>query len=117
LAERCSELLKEKIITDRTIIDVMAFTKKAKSISVIDGDDFCDYAKKFVREYNYLFYVSPEGIEIEDNGIRITDIQYRDEIDKEIKMLLHQYVPVYHTIKGTTIERIQQIYDVVWNNG
>lgn len=117
LAERCSELLKEKIITDRTIIDVMAFTKKAKSISVIDGDDFCDYAKRFVREYDYLFYVSPEGIEVEDNGVRTTDTQYRDEIDKEIRMLLHQYVPIYYTIKGTTIERIQQIYDVVWNNG
>jgi len=117
LAERCSELLKEKIITDRTIIDVMAFTKKAKSISVIDGDDFCNYAKRFIREYDYLFYVSPEGIEVEDNGVRTTDIQYRDEIDKEIKMLLHKYVPVYYTIKGTIPERIQQIYDVIWNNG
>jgi len=117
LAERCSELLKEKIITDRTIIDVMAFTRQAKSISVIDGDDYCEYAKRFIREYDYLFYVSPDGVEMEDNGIRTTDIQYREKIDQEIRMLLHQYVPTYYTIKGTTEERIQQIYDVVWNNG
>ncbi len=117
LAERCSELLKEKIITDRTIIDVMAFTRQAKSISIIDGDDYCDYAKRFITEYDYLFYVSPEGVEMEDNGVRTTDIEYRDKIDKEIRMLLFQYAPMCHKIKGTTEERIQQIYDVVWNNG
>jgi len=118
LAERCNELLKEKVVTDRTIIDVMAFTRKAISISVIDGDDYCEYAKRFLREYDYLFYVSPEGVEMEDNGVRTTDIQYREKIDQEIRMLLHQYVPTYHTIKGTTEERIQQIYDtVVWDNG
>jgi hypothetical protein len=32
LAERASELMQENIITDRTIIDIMAFTKAAKSI-------------------------------------------------------------------------------------
>ena len=118
LAERASELLNGNIITDRTIIDVMAFTRKAISISVIDGDDYCEYAKRFLREYDYLFYVSPEGVEMEDNGVRTTDIQYREKIDQEIRMLLHQYVPTYHTIKGTTEERIQQIYEtLVWDNG
>ena len=32
LAERCAELMREKVITDRTVIDVMAFTQCAKSI-------------------------------------------------------------------------------------
>ena len=47
LAERCSELIQPNIITDRTIIDVMAFTQSAKSITYIDGDAFCDYAARF----------------------------------------------------------------------
>ena len=33
LAERASELIEEKIITNRTIIDVMAFTKSEKSVT------------------------------------------------------------------------------------
>ena len=32
LAERCAELMHDNIITDRTIIDVMAFTMNARSI-------------------------------------------------------------------------------------
>ena len=32
LAERCSELFQDNIITDRTLIDVMAFTSLAKTI-------------------------------------------------------------------------------------
>ena len=35
-----------------------------------------------------MFYISPEGIEMEDNGIRETDLEYRKEIDKEIQKLV-----------------------------
>jgi deoxyadenosine/deoxycytidine kinase len=34
LAERVTELMQDNIITDRTIIDVMAFTQCAKKVSV-----------------------------------------------------------------------------------
>jgi deoxyadenosine/deoxycytidine kinase len=74
LAERASELMCENIITDRTIIDVMAFTKAAKSIDYHEADDFQTLAARLLSEYDYIFYVSPEGVEIEDNGVRETDI-------------------------------------------
>ena len=35
LAERTSELILEKVVTDRTVLDVMAFTNNAKSISLV----------------------------------------------------------------------------------
>ena len=34
--------MQEKLITDRTILDVMAFTNTAKRVSYIDGDAFED---------------------------------------------------------------------------
>ena len=40
LAERAAELINKNIITDRTIIDVIAFTHLAKSISYISADKF-----------------------------------------------------------------------------
>ena len=43
LAERCAELINEKIITDRTVIDVMAFTKNAKTIDFKDKEYFEDF--------------------------------------------------------------------------
>ena len=113
LAERVTELMQDCLITDRTIIDVMAFTNCAKRVSYIDGDAFANYASRFVRQYDYIFYISPEGMDIEDNGVRETDATYRAEIDKEIKKLLNKYRPIYFELKGTTNERINQMMNII----
>jgi len=116
LAERCAELMHDNIITDRTIIDVIAFTKSAKSINVLDKDELEQYASMFVSEYDYIFYISPEGLPIEDNTVRETDPEYRDLIDFNIKHLLQSYshrLKSVYIIKGPTKERIQQILNVV----
>ena len=115
LAERCGELMYDDIITDRTIIDVMAFTQNAKSIPYQDKDKFIEYAKEFIREYDYIFYISPEGLPIEDNGVRETDEHYRDVIDFTITSFIRKYAYMMkniETIKGTTEERIQQILNI-----
>ena len=63
-----------------------------------------------MNEYDILFYVSPEGVEIEDNGVRETDDNYRMAIDKEIKSIIqmHRNNKVI-TIKGTIEERVTQV--------
>ena len=117
LAERCAELMNENIITDRTIIDVMAFTKAAKSIEYYDAEAFCDAAYKLVSEYDYVFYVSPVGVKMEDNGVRETDLKYRETIDSIIKLLLYRS---NHKIKklvelsGTTEERIAKMIETIF---
>jgi len=113
LAERVTELMQDKLITDRTVLDVMAFTNCAKKVSYIDGDAFADYAFRFVKQYDYIFYISPDGMGIEDNGIRDTNADYRKEIDEEIQKLLLKYRPVYFELKGTTEERIEQIMKTI----
>jgi len=116
LAERCAELMHKDIITDRTIIDVMAFTMNAKSIDYKDKEAFEQYAIEFLREYDYVFYISPEGIPIEDNGVRETDEYYRDVIDFSITTLIKRYshrMDNIEVIKGTTEERIEQILKFV----
>jgi mRNA deadenylase 3'-5' endonuclease subunit Ccr4 len=74
--------MKENVITDRTVLDVIAFTNLAKSIDFKDKEYFEDYARVFVGQYDYIFYISPEGTVMEDNGVRETDENYRDLIDK-----------------------------------
>ena len=116
LAERCAELMRDNVITDRTIIDVMAFTQNAKSIARQDKEIFEDYAKEFLREYDYIFYISPDGLSIEDNGVRETDEYYRDIIDFSITSLIRKYGHMMNnvtTIKGSTEERIEQIFNVI----
>jgi hypothetical protein len=109
LAERASELMCDNIITDRTIIDVMAFASASKSMNILDKDAFTDFASHLISEYDHIFYVSPEGIEIEDNGVRETDAEYRDLIDFTILNIInrfHHLIKKYHNISGSTEERI-----------
>lgn len=112
LAERASELFHDNIITDRTVIDVMAFTRLAKSIPYYVADDLCQAASYLIKEYDYIFYISPKGVEIEDNGVRTIDPEYRKEVDLEIKGLLNKYASKNQRIiklKGSTEERIRKI--------
>ena len=116
LAERASELMCENIITDRTIIDVMAFTKAAKSIDYHEADDFQTLAARLLSEYDYIFYVSPEGVDMEDNGVRETDIEYRELIDFIIQNIIKRYkykFKNYTIISGSTEERIAQVKSVL----
>ena len=116
LAERCSELYDENIITDRTLIDVMAFTALAKTIPLTFSYNFNDLCQDLLSEYDYIFYISPDGIPIEDNGVRETDEYYRDIIDFSIVSLIKKYAHMANkieTIKGSTEERIKQILNVV----
>ena len=118
LAERAGELMQENIITDRTIIDVMAFAKCSKSMNYLEAQDFCDFAANMLNEYDYIFYVSPEGVEIEDNGIRETDAVYRKMIDETIQLLLNKYnhkIKNLNTLSGTTEERIAQMKEVIFS--
>jgi len=118
LAERASELMQENIITDRTIIDVMSFAKASKSMNYYDAEKFCEFARTLLHEYDYLFYVSPKGVEMEDNGVRETDLQYRETIDSIIK---HQLDSNKHRIKklvritGSTEERIAQVKSALFS--
>jgi nicotinamide riboside kinase len=116
LAERASELMQKNIITDRTVIDVMAFALSATSISHIQAEDFVTFSNHLIQEYDYLFYVSPEGVEIEDNGVRTTDLEYRKKIDTEIRILLRKYnhkIKNFIEIKGSTEERIKQVKEAL----
>jgi nicotinamide riboside kinase len=110
LAERASELLRENVLTDRTIWDVCAFTFSAKSIDWFSKRSFVEAAMHLREQYDVVFYVSPEGVPIEDNGVRTIDEEYRNKIDWVIRESLEEYKPkklVY--IKGTTEERIATI--------
>ena len=116
LAERATELMVENIITDRTIWDVCAFTSLAKSMDGNEKYHFEKAAMQLRGEYDLVIYVSPEGVEIEDNGVRETNSEYRDQIDYQIKNLLERYPPKnLLKISGSTEDRIKTIIDYIYN--
>ena len=110
MAERAQELMYDNLLTDRTIWDVCAFTLSAKSIKWKGKQSLVEAATTLMPYYDIVFYISPEGIEIEDNGVREINPAYRNKIDYGIKSLLKEYPPAkLIEIKGTTEERIIEI--------
>ena len=66
-----------------------------------------------INEYDVLFYVSPKGVEIEDNGVRETDANYRMAIDREINSIIQMHRGNAITIIGTVEERIEQVKNTI----
>ena len=117
LAERASELMQENIITDRTIIDVMSFAQCSKSMNYLDKDKFEQFAACLIHEYDHIFYVSPLGVNIEDNGVRETNVKYRKEIDQTIQHYLNKYgyrIKNVTLISGPTEERIERVKQAIF---
>ena len=109
-AERSIELMQPNIITDRTVYDVCAFTLSAKSIGWYEKRYFTEVLMALRTEYDAIIYVSPEGISIEDNGVRETDVKYREQIDITIREMLVEFKPKkLITVSGSTEERINTI--------
>ncbi len=114
-SERASELMQKNIITDRTVIDVMAFNSLSKSMTATESYFLNHTLECLINEYDYLFYVSPAGVNMEDNGVRETDTTYRDNINKKILEILDLNNVKYTTIQGTTEERIKNVKSVVFS--
>ena len=114
-SERASELMQKNIITDRTVIDVMAFNSLSKSMTATESYFLNHTLECLISEYDYLFYVSPVGVNMEDNGVRETDTTYRDNINKKILEILDLNSVKYTTIQGTTEERIKNVKSVVFS--
>ena len=111
-SERSLELLHPNIITDRTIIDVIAFNELSRSIPFYQKADFRSLAYNLISEYDYIFYISPEGVDIEDNGVRTIDPVYRMAIDNEIQSICNKHIGQiknYAELTGSTEERIHKI--------
>ena len=115
-SERAAELMQEKIITDRTVIDVMAFSELSKSMEAHEKHYLTSTLYYLIKDYDILFYVSPEGVEIEDNGVRETDKDYRLEVHHKISSILGMFGGMAGKvirISGTTEERIEQVKNAV----
>ena len=69
-----------------------------------------------IKDYDVIFYVSPKGVEIEDNGVRTTDATYRNSIDMKIKSIIRMHrssIKKLAHLQGSTENRIKQIKDTL----
>jgi nicotinamide riboside kinase len=116
-SERAAELMQEKIITDRTVIDVMAFCELSKSMSKIEKESINNTLLHLICEYDIIFHIDDLSIPIEDNGVRETNENYRLDIANKIQEIIteHRYQSKIINISGTTENRVNQIKSVLDN--
>ena len=79
--------MQENIITDRTIIDVMAFCELSKSMSKAEKDHINGVLWHLIREYDIIFHIDDLSVPMEDNGVRETDKNYRLDIHEKISSI------------------------------
>jgi hypothetical protein len=90
----------------------MAFARASNSIDHSEKYDFEQVATLLIKDYDYIFYVSPEGVDMEDNGVRETDQEYRQLIDFTITNFIKSkklLIKNYGILEGPTEERIKQL--------
>jgi len=115
-SERAAELMQENIITDRTIIDVMAFADLSKSMSKAEKEHLNGVLWHLIGEYDIIFNITDISIPIEDNGVRETDKEYRLEVHSKISSILGMFGGMAGKvvkISGTTEKRIEQVKNAV----
>ena len=118
-------LSKEEIpfISDRGLTDVIAYTCYNMQDKGEEGEKFLDdqierlveFQEKYGNDTVY-FYV-PIEFEVEYDGFRSTNEDFRKEIDKNIKDLLDGMQIDYIELRGTVEERLEIMEDIMKNYG
>jgi nicotinamide riboside kinase len=116
VGERAKELFKiGDILCDRSIYDVCSYTLGSKSIEWKYKEIFVKGCVPLMKEYDVIIYVSPHGVELENNSLRSMDLTYRNKIDYTIKEMLKEYPPkCLIEVSGTTEERINKIKETLF---
>jgi len=63
---------------------------------------------KTITEYDHLFYIRPE-FDIVDDGVRSTDLQFRDEIVDIFEGLISEIPRPVSVLTGSVRDRVEQV--------
>ena len=114
-AERAKELMNKNMITDRTSIDVAAFTEAAPNISVHEKTGLTFTLLELTKQYDLIIYIPPV-IPLINNGVRDIDEEYRKQIDELIQKLLKHpnVVDKLYCLKSVDLmDRIKEVKAVM----
>lgn len=107
--------LYDNMITDRTLIDGYVYTKYLHSLGKV-SDSILEKTRsamyRLIHKYDVIYYL-PIEFELENDGVRSVDEEFRLEIDKNFKELVQELNKDYNiqTLTGSPQERLQTIKD------
>lgn len=102
-------------IADRSFIDLLAY------ILVLFPDDtelfniVLRMAKPQIEKYDLILYLPSGQFPIEDDGLRTTSVEFQEQVDSQIKVILSSLDLKYQPILGTPDERIRKVQKLIIN--
>ncbi len=107
--EREQEMTSNIQITDRTLLDSLAYAIR------VDKGFFCaikPFVKKYMKTYDLIIYMKPQDVYLKKDGTRSLNTEFRDIIDAIMKKLLKEMQIQYITVEsGDTCKIIQSMGD------
>lgn len=104
---------KESYISDRGLVDVMAYTGYARERGKVDQETYIDLMQKFIsflwanKDIKYVYF--PIEFGVEDDGVRSIDREFQRDIDERIVGIMDDLEIPYMVVHGTPEERIEQV--------
>lgn len=107
------ELLSNKdYITDRTLIDVFAYSRASSIITKEECAKMEFVFSVLIKKYDYIFY-TPIEFDIEADGVRDTNEAYRQIVDVHIRDIMNEHNVNYVSVKGSVEDRINLIKETL----
>ncbi|MFA6520151.1 MAG: ATP-binding protein [Candidatus Paceibacterota bacterium] len=98
-----------KWVADRCAIDLLAYIHHLFS----EEESLIEYATKTLvprfNDYNLVVYLPSGQFPIEDDGLRMTDEKFQQDIDKKIRDILEKHKIPHVQIIGSPEERLEKV--------
>ena len=109
--------LNDNAIMDRCVLDGVVYTHwlaKEGKVSQWVLDYAINVFQLVITKYDYVFFLVPE-FDIVDDGVRSTDVRFRDEVAELFKYYIERYnVPVVN-LTGAVEDRLQQFKKTIYD--
>ena len=105
----------DNMVTDRTALDALVYTVYLKDTGRVSEDTLRSLKEmydKCIKEYDYLFYISPEFPLVSD-GVRSDDEDFRDTIVLLFEGFLSEFPREFTTLSGSVRDRLEQLMKTV----
>lgn len=107
----------DKMITDRTILDCLVYTKWLHRQGRVSQQCLSEVKSMFDKiylNYDYIFYIQPE-FELVDDNVRSVNVDFRDEIVELFADTLFEHLDPnnYTILTGTVENRVKQVKETL----
>lgn len=110
-------LLEDNFISDRCLVDVLAYTKYLVDEGKVDKELYNSQLMSFIlfnkMRPDIVYCYFPIEFDMVEDGVRVQDDDFRKAIDSNILYILNSTGTKYMTIKGTHEERVDKLNSIL----